>query len=74
MRESLEDKFCDEKKELIRRHSASKRDKLKQVMQRQPSDASLQDIGRKLVECNILTTEGGLTAQVRIKEQNLEKV
>ena len=56
IREDLEEKFCDEKKALIRKHSETKKLKLKEVMEKQPSNALLQEVGTKLIDCNITLT------------------
>ena len=73
LRESLEEKFCQEKKDLTTKQSEMKRKKLIKTMQKAPEDKAMQDIGDKLIRRIDMTLEEEKAEADKEKEENIEK-
>ena len=72
VREELEEKFCNEKKDIITKQAQAKRKKLQQVMDKMPENEVVQDVGHRLIKRIDNSVEEDMAEADQQKEQNLE--
>ena len=73
VREAQEEKFCEEKKDLIQRQANAKKSKIQQVMNKMPDNDTVQEVGDKLLRKIDATLEDEIADAEKAKEQNLER-
>lgn len=73
VREDQEEKFCDEKKELVQISGQLKRRKLQQVMDKLSDNETVQDVGEKLMKRIDASIEDEMADADKDKETNLER-
>ena len=73
VREAQEEKFCDEKKDLIQKQASAKKSKIQQVMNKMPDNDTVQEVGDKLLRKIDATLEDEIADAEKAKEQNLER-
>lgn len=72
-RQELEEKFCEEKKDIQKRAATVKSMKLQEVMKKNPKDQVMQDVGLKLLGRIEMTVEDQKAEADKEKEENVEK-
>ena len=72
-RETLEEQFCEQKKDLANREANLKRRKLQQTMDKMPDNDIVQDVGEKLLRRIDMTLDEEIADAERQKEHNLER-
>ena len=73
VREEQEEKFCDEKKDLLERAAGAKGRKLQSVMDKARDNEIMQNVGEKLLRRINNSVEEDMADADKVKEQNLEK-
>jgi len=73
VREGQEEKFCEEKKDLIAKQSGMKRRKIQQTMDKMPDNEVVQEVGNKLLKRLDQSVEDEMAEADKLKDQNLER-
>ena len=73
VREGQEEKFCEEKKDLIAKQSGMKRRKIQQTMDKMPDNEVVQEVDNKLLKRLDQSVEDEMAEADKLKDQNLER-
>jgi len=73
VRESQEETFCEEKKDIIARQAGAKKTKIETVMNKMPDNDVVQEVGDKLLRKIDITLEEEIADAEKDKERNMER-
>jgi len=73
VRETQEEKFCEEKKEIIAKQAGAKKSKIEVVMNKMPDNDVVQEVGDKLLRKIDITLDEEMAEAEKDKERNMER-